>query len=234
LIDDIQYIIEKEKTAEEVFNTFEALYNSGKQMVFASTIPPKDILGINERLQRRLAMGLLVDLKSPSYETRIEILKSKARINNVQEGEGLSEVASFIAEHITTDARDLEAAFNRVVFYAKVADKPITKTLAEEVLKDEVNIPISLSGEYNKGVEKFIQNNSHIYIAKPKRFDECPKLADTLKSDMPIIVNLEHVENDTARKIFDFLSGVTYGINGNVIKIAQNLFVFLPESVDNA
>lgn len=69
-------------------------------------------------------------------------------------------------------------------------------------------------------------------VIEPKSFDECPKLVDNLKSRKPVIINLEKIESDTARKIFDFLSGATYALNGNVQKIANNIFVFAPENVD--
>lgn len=69
-------------------------------------------------------------------------------------------------------------------------------------------------------------------VIEPKGFDECPKLVDNLKAKKPIIINLEKIESDTARKIFDFLSGATYALNGNVQKIANNIFVFAPENVD--
>ena len=71
-----------------------------------------------------------------------------------------------------------------------------------------------------------------IVVIEPKAFDECPKLVDSLKARKPVIINLERIEQDTARKIFDFLSGATYALGGNVQKIAQNIFVFLPENVD--
>lgn len=77
-----------------------------------------------------------------------------------------------------------------------------------------------------------ITSKFKIVVIEPKAFDECPKLVDSLKARKPVIINLEHIENDTARKIFDFLSGATYALNGNVQKIAQNIFVFLPENVD--
>lgn len=69
-------------------------------------------------------------------------------------------------------------------------------------------------------------------IIEPKNFDECPKLVDNLKGRKPVIINLEKIESDMARKIFDFLSGATYALNGNVQKIANNIFVFAPENVD--
>lgn len=69
-------------------------------------------------------------------------------------------------------------------------------------------------------------------VIEPKSFDECPKLVDNLKAKKPVIINLEKVESDTARKIFDFLSGATYALNGNVQKVANNIFIFAPENVD--
>ena len=73
-----------------------------------------------------------------------------------------------------------------------------------------------------------------LVVIEPKGFDECPKLVDNLKSRKPVIIILEKMESDTARKIFDFLSGATYALNGNVQKIANNIFVFAPENVDIA
>lgn len=71
-----------------------------------------------------------------------------------------------------------------------------------------------------------------LVVTEPKSFDECPKLVDNLKSRKPVILNLEKLENETARKIFDFLSGATYALDGRVQKIANNIFVFAPENVD--
>lgn len=73
-----------------------------------------------------------------------------------------------------------------------------------------------------------------LVLIEPKSFEECPKLVDSLKAHKPIIINLEHLSTDVARKIFDFLSGATYALDGNVQKIASNIFVFAPENVDIA
>jgi len=90
-------------------------------------------------------------------------------------------------------------------------------------------IPMGKASSLDKLTQKF-----KIVVVEPHSFDECSKLVDSLKSRKPVIVNLEAVENDSARKIFDFLNGATYALNGNVQKIAQNIFVFLPENVDIA
>ena len=77
-----------------------------------------------------------------------------------------------------------------------------------------------------------ITSQFKMVVIEPKTFDESPKLVDNLKAKKPVIINLEKLESDTARKIFDFLSGATYALNGNVQKIANNIFVFVPENVD--
>jgi len=82
----------------------------------------------------------------------------------------------------------------------------------------------------NKTV-KAITSAFKLVVIEPKGFDECSKLVDSLKSRKPIIVNLEKLDSDTARKIFDFLGGATYALNGNVQKVANNIFVFAPENV---
>jgi len=75
-------------------------------------------------------------------------------------------------------------------------------------------------------------NQFKMIVIEPQSFDECPRLVDSLKAKKPIIINLEKIETDAARKIFDFLSGATYALNGNVQKVANNIFIFAPENVD--
>ena len=77
-------------------------------------------------------------------------------------------------------------------------------------------------------------NAFKLVVIEPKSFEECPKLVDSLKGRRPVIINLEKIETEVARKIFDFLSGATYALNGNVQKVANNIFIFAPESVDIA
>lgn len=84
-------------------------------------------------------------------------------------------------------------------------------------------------------MQRGVTVNTHPFkmvVLEPKGFEEAPKLVDNLKGRKPVIVNLERLESDTARKIFDFLSGATYALNGNVQKVANNIFIFAPENVD--
>jgi cell division inhibitor SepF len=104
------------------------------------------------------------------------------------------------------------------------SDRSTKPELREVDPKDKV---ISMNKTLNAITSRF-----DLVVTEPGCFDECPKLVDSLKARKPIIINLEKVETDVARKIFDFLSGATYALNGNMQKIANNIFVFVPENVN--
>ncbi|MDR2356002.1 MAG: cell division protein SepF [Clostridiales Family XIII bacterium] len=104
------------------------------------------------------------------------------------------------------------------------SDRTIKPEFKDVDPKDKV---ISMNKTLNAITSRF-----DLVVTEPSCFDECPKLVDSLKARKPIIINLEKVETDVARKIFDFLSGATYALNGNMQKIANNIFVFVPENVN--
>jgi len=133
LIDDIHFIAGKEATQEEFFHTFNALYDSHKQIILSSDRPPKDIQALEERLVSRFEWGLVTDIQKPDLETRIAILRKKVEANRVSVPE---EVAFFIAERVTSNIRELEGALMRVVAYSSIFEKEITLDLAREVLKE--------------------------------------------------------------------------------------------------
>ena len=133
LIDDIQFLANKDATQEEFFHTFNALHNHNKQVVITSDLPPKQLSGFEERLRSRFASGVTTDIQPPELETRIAILRKKA------EAEGLSvppEVMEAIASKISTNIRELEGALIRVTAYASLNRQPVTLETAEHVLKD--------------------------------------------------------------------------------------------------
>ncbi len=108
--------------------------------------------------------------------------------------------------------------------------RPLTPPDARERIEARrPTLPESSRPSSNTG--KFT-NQIRVNIVEPQDFNDCPKLVDTLKAKKPVIINLESAETDVARKIFDFLSGATYALNGNVQKIANNIFIFAPENVD--
>lgn len=136
LIDDIQFIADKDRTQEEFFHTFNELHGSNKQIVLTSDKPPKDIKSLEERLISRFAWGLVVDISTPDLETRIAILNSKA------ENEGYDvpvEVINYIAENVKSNIRELEGALSRVMAYSKITNGKITEQTASIVLKDIYN-----------------------------------------------------------------------------------------------
>jgi len=149
MIDDIQFIEKKDRTQEELFHTFNTLYENSKQIVLSSDRPPKEIESIDNRLQTRFEWGLPVDIQSPDFETRVAILKNKAEMEDIQVNEELLEIFYVIADKITTNIRELEGALNRVIAHANLMNKPLSKDTAKEVLTDvfdtsnrQVDIPL--------------------------------------------------------------------------------------------
>ena len=136
MIDDIQFIEKKESTQEEIFHTFNTLYEANKQIIISSDRPPKEIATLEERLRSRFEWGLVADIAPPDYETRVAILIKKAELDEVEITDSLMEVICVIGEKIQSNIRELEGAFNRVVAYANLTNKKITKDLAKTVLLD--------------------------------------------------------------------------------------------------
>src|SRR5574344_201923 len=137
LIDDIQFVESKNRTMEEIFHTFDALYNKNKQIVITSDKAPKDIPTLPERLRTRFEMGIVVDITPPDYETRVAILA------NLAEQNGLNipfEVFDYIAKNFEHNVRELEGAFNKVSAFADIENTPISLEFTQKVLKCEVNI----------------------------------------------------------------------------------------------
>jgi chromosomal replication initiator protein len=138
MIDDIQFIEEKTKTIEEVFHTYNYLYDMHKQLVFSSDRPPKD-LNLDDRLKYRLSSGLPVNLQAPAFETKVAILRNKAAQQNIPLTDGLIDVINIIAERIKTNVREMEGALNRVAAFSTFTGEPINKVMAKVVLIDIIS-----------------------------------------------------------------------------------------------
>ena len=132
LVDDIHFLAGKERTQEEFFHTFNALYEAHKQIVLSSDRPPIEIPTLEKRLQSRFEWGLIADIQSPDLETRIAILKKKAEIENI---DLLDEVALFIAERIKTNIRKLEGCLVRMTAYSSLFKEKIDINSVKEILK---------------------------------------------------------------------------------------------------
>ncbi|MBM5862110.1 chromosomal replication initiator protein DnaA [Staphylococcus epidermidis] len=140
LIDDIQFIQNKEQTQEEFFHTFNELHQNNKQIVISSDRPPKEIAKLEDRLRSRFEWGLIVDITPPDYETRMAILQKKIEEENLDIP---PEALNYIANQIQSNIRELEGALTRLLAYSKLQRKPITTELTAEALKDIIQSPKS-------------------------------------------------------------------------------------------
>ncbi len=133
MIDDVQFLANKERTQEEFFHTFNTLYTSQKQIILSSDSSPRNIPTLEERLRSRFEWGLIADIQPPDLETKMAILQRKASAEQVQLPE---EVAEFIAQQVKSNIRELEGLLNRVVAFSSLTGKPLTLALTRETLKD--------------------------------------------------------------------------------------------------
>lgn len=177
LIDDIQFIENKQGIQEEFFHTFNDLYLNNKQIVLTSDRMPKDLVTIEERLKTRFEWGLNIDIISPDYETRVAILKKKAESQNIYISE---EVLSYIAERIDSNVRELEGALLKIISFAGIKHSEVNMEIAEiaikSILPDDGIIKItpqkiitSVASYYNVAEDEILGKSKQKNIAFPRQ-----------------------------------------------------------------
>lgn len=178
LLDDIQFIAGKERTQEEFFHTFNALYEAGKQIVLSSDKPPKEIPSLEERLRSRFEMGLIADISPPDYETRVAILLKKAEMDGLEIED--RDVLGYIASRVESNIRELEGSLTRVMAYSLLTGDPITVELTEEALKDYLSpakkrvitpvlIQQAVCNYYGLSVDELCAKKRSRDVAKPRQ-----------------------------------------------------------------
>ncbi|MBP7480765.1 MAG: chromosomal replication initiator protein DnaA [Spirochaetaceae bacterium] len=138
LIDDIHFLQKKNETQEELFHTFNALYDANKQIIFTCDRPVSELKNLSERLRSRFERGLNVDLQPPNYETRCAILSKKIELRGITIPQ---EVLNLVARNISSNVRDLEASLTKLIAYAELTKKPVTLETAQQQLRDSFGAP---------------------------------------------------------------------------------------------
>src|SRR5437763_355462 len=202
LLDDIQFLAGKERTQEEFFHTFNALYETQRQIVFTSDAPPKDIPTLEERLRSRFEWGLIADIQPPDLETKVAILRKKAEERRVDLPH---EAALFIAERVRSNIRELEGYLNKVAMFGSLAGKKtMTLEVAKEALKDLLskdNKPITatdimkvVSAHYGIKVSDLKSKSNSRPIAYPRQVAMymCKHLTDLSYPEIGKAFNNKH------------------------------------------
>lgn len=158
LIDDVQSLEDKARTQEEFFHTFNTLHNAGKQIVLSSDRPPRDIPSLPERLVSRFASGLVVEIDPPGFETRVAIVQKKSRLIGV---ELPLDVASYVAERVTTNIRELEGAVVKVIGFANLMHRTLDLSVARDAFRDGVREAPSIVN-----IERIIDEVCEVYGVK--------------------------------------------------------------------
>ncbi len=193
IIDDVQFLAGKEKTQEEFFHIFNVLYENNKQIIISSDRPPKAISSLAERLRSRFEGGLIADISSPDFETRIAILKTKAQEKKVEFSD---EIYQYIASVIKRNIRELEGALNRLIIYQKLnnqkPDLEITKTLFKNLLSSPARIVTpkkiiqTVAEFYDLKERDLLTSSRKKEIVRPRQI-AMYLLREELKSSFPFI-----------------------------------------------
>jgi chromosomal replication initiator protein len=201
LLDDIQFMANKEQTQEEFFHTFNALYESQRQIVFTSDAPPKEIPTLEDRLRSRFEWGLIADIQPPDLETKVAILRKKADEKKIDLPQ---DAALFVAERVRTNIRELEGLLNRVVVYASMAGQPLSLELTKEALKELLskdNKPITppeiirvVAAHYGTTVTNLKSKSNAQNVAFPRQVAMymCKHLTDLSYPEIGRIFNNKH------------------------------------------
>src|SRR5215210_5433132 len=187
LVDDVQFIAGKEGTQTEFFHTFNALYDSQKQIVISSDCPPHEIEQLEERLRSRFEWGLIADIQSPDLETKVAILKKKAEAEAVPLPDS---VAIYIAGRIKSNSRELEGSLIRLIAYASLTGRELSTELAQEVLrnvKDHEERAVTIDH-----IQKFVSDYYQLKLSDLKSRNNSKSIAMPRQIAMYLCKNLTH------------------------------------------
>jgi chromosomal replication initiator protein len=201
LVDDIQFLANKERTQEEFFHTFNTLYTSQKQIILSSDSSPRDIPTLEERLRSRFEWGLIADIQPPDLETKIAILRRKA---DVEEVDLPDDVGIYVARQVRSNVRELEGMLNRVLAFSSLTGRPLSLELARETLKDilppedrrlaSAEIVKYVAAHYGLKLSEIKSRNNSKQIAFPRQVAMymCKQLTDLSYPEIGRLFNDKH------------------------------------------
>jgi len=173
ILDDVQFLAGKEKTQEEFFHTFNALYEKNKQIILSSDRPPKAIPALEERLRSRFEGGMIADISLPDFETRMAILKAKSQERKVELPE---DVLNYIASSIQRNIRELEGALNRLIAYQRINTQPPDLEITKALLKKTLSSPSKVTN-----LKKILQTVAEFYDLKERDLLACSRKKEIIK-----------------------------------------------------
>ena len=233
LVDDVQFLAGKEKTAEEFFHTFNALYEQNVQIVLSSDRSPKELKGLEDRLCSRFEWGMRVQIDVPEFETRAAILKRKADLEQIELPD---EVTQLIATHIRSNVRELHGALMRVAAFASLKNEPISDRLARDVLSDVIpppgykpsieRIQETVSAHYGLTVAKLTSASREQKIALPRQVAMylCRELAkETFQLIAEKFNKKDHSTVISAKERIEVLLGLDPNVQTAVAQLTQKL-----------
>ncbi|MGN0364719.1 MAG: chromosomal replication initiator protein DnaA [Suilimivivens sp.] len=189
MVDDVQFIIGKESTQEEFFHTFNALHSAGKQIILTSDKPPKEMETLEERIRSRFEWGLMADIGTPDYETRMAILRKKVEADDMNLSD---EILDYIANNIKSNIRELEGALNKLLAYSNLEKTEITMDIAIRELQNIItpDKPKEITAQliievvtehFQLSLEQMISKNRSKDIARPRQIAMylCKTMTDT-------------------------------------------------------
>lgn len=237
LIDDIQFVIGKDRTQEEFFNTFNVLYNAGKQIVISSDKPPKEMLTLEERFRSRFQWGCMADISTPDYETRMAILRKKEELDNFELDD---EIIQYIANNIKSNIRELEGALNRLMAFSRLQHETITIETAKEQLESIINPDLHkvvtpelivkvVAEHFQKTPKQLLAKSRSSDIAKPRQIAMylCKQMTETSLTDIgrvlggrdhsTVIHGIEKIENqyNESKEMQNLIETIRKKINPN-------------------
>ena len=217
LMDDIQIIGGKEQTQEEFFHTFNALYETNRQMIFTSDRPPNEMPTLTDRLKTRLESGLLADIQSPDYETRMAIIKNKS----AQLGTDLPEdVAHYIAENMTSNVRQIEGAVKKITAYKALMGSDLNVSTVSKIIKDMVRE----KNDYIPTPDIIIEDTAKYYSLAPDEVKGQSRIRNTALARQISMYLIRRMTNLSLKDIGDIFEGRDHStVLSSVTKIEREI-----------